>query len=235
MKSISEIVRSWLLFIIYMAGFALYGLGVYHSVKKHSTGDIIASIFLPPWTIYRGAEYFWHKDVDSVNWNEELDLATKEFAYLCITSLSSKGGTELIQQTFEFKTKFEGFPENIRKELKNQSKDYIRYIQSYSIDILNYCNRVLSNEKNIEPFVFSNITMQIEKKLKDYGLEREMKLQKQEIQSVMAKVTEVSNRKEILDDKIVFNSIKDMAKLMNRQELEITSFYKEVFNEDFIE
>lgn len=42
-------------------------IGIYHSVKKHSPGDVVASILLPPWGWYRGIEFFWHDDKEKAS------------------------------------------------------------------------------------------------------------------------------------------------------------------------
>ena len=57
-----DIITSILTFVLYISLFADYGLGIYHSFKKHGVADGLIGTVAFPWAMYRGVEYWWHDD-----------------------------------------------------------------------------------------------------------------------------------------------------------------------------
>jgi hypothetical protein len=61
--------KAWLVlfYIVFSLGATFFYIaGIIHAYKKHPTFDFVLSIILPPFGIYRGAEMFWHKEIDTV-------------------------------------------------------------------------------------------------------------------------------------------------------------------------
>ena len=116
----------------------IYGeiFGIYHSVKHHSGGDVIASISIPPWAWYRSAEMWWHEEFSEEEWSQKLSNDIEVCIYFVSKSFSEE------TDKFDYNSRIEKFSKKIRKYpddkidyLKKGTRLYINYLQSMQNDM----------------------------------------------------------------------------------------------------
>lgn len=144
MKKFFESIGS-ILFIIFYFGLAfLFIGGYYHSYTKHSTKDFILTVMLPPLTLYRGAEMYWHKDPNETDGlsDKEWDSRIKTDLQTAIELINISNGKDNIDaintQVNEFGNKISTYPKDKINFIKKGIKLYFKYNISVSNDMLKY-------------------------------------------------------------------------------------------------
>jgi hypothetical protein len=110
--------------------FFFYGeiAGIMHSAKKHSTGDVIAAISIPPWAWYRSIEMFWHNDFADVDWDKRLKSDIESSVYLLSQAGAKDADVYKINEDIEkFSNKISKYPKDKRQFLINGSRKYISF------------------------------------------------------------------------------------------------------------
>jgi hypothetical protein len=135
---------------------SLYFIGIWHSFSKHG-GEYGATIWMPPWTVYRGAEYFWHDDFSGVNWEKRL-RSDKEVIVGYLAPDGEKG-YEVNREKEKFVNEITKYPPDKLNELKKTAKIYIAYSKSVYDDLDIWALSVDSANNSYPPFKLSTRTI----------------------------------------------------------------------------
>lgn len=233
MKTILNILGTILFYVFYVVILGPYPLGIYHSVKKHSAGDAVASILIPPWGYYRGIEVFWHKDEtakDHVNWDKEMRTDLKVFSFLCNEKMNGKTSVESIEALSNLTYRYTQYPEDKKKELLSHVRRYIEYVEMCQRDLMKHINDVLDEKINVTDFQLSPNILKMEDDLKSYGLDQEVALTHTALEymnkSTIKELYEKSFSKEEREE-----GKQRIAEFCKIQTDILCSFYKDIYKE----
>ena len=130
-----ETLGTILVILIWVSGFADYGLGVFHSFDKHGVIDGYVGTALFPWAMYRGIEFWWHDDYAGVNWDQRLKTDMKSCVYFFEESNKDANNKYQLNEDLEkFSTKIRSYPKDKKQYLKNGCKIIISYDLSLTQD-----------------------------------------------------------------------------------------------------
>jgi len=135
--------------ILWVSTPILFGIGIYHSVDKHSVGNTIVSILIPPWGYYMGWESFWHKD--NIDWGKRLEKDVMTSFYFLKQDGTSEKFMEINEGMEKFNKKIREYPEEKQEYLRTASTIYIKYsIASYENLLESLDNYLLTGTFNFE-------------------------------------------------------------------------------------
>lgn len=229
----SKIVENLLTGVLYIA--LTWGEigGIYHSVTKHSTGDVILTFAIPPLAWYRSLEFFWHDDFAGVDWNKRIKNDIK----ICIYFLSNMGSDEanlykLSDDIEKFSKIIEEYPEKKKAYLKNASKIYINYQASVMNDFQQAFDGYLAT--GWLNFKTSQRTLDYEKTLKKIGLEEEIEVARKAFDVLMRQMEEEANQRSDLELINKRNMVSEMISLATTRTLNnLKAGFYNLFNEEF--
>jgi len=181
MNKIKEYIGGSLTIVLYI--FIFYGeiFGIIHSVKKHSTGDIIASIAIPPWAWWRSIEMWWHDDYSNVDWNKRLTNDIQTCIYFITQANNADANKfELNEDIEKFSEKIIKYPQDKLGFLISGTRNYIEYSNSTSIDFINAIKEY-SETGNFD-WKQSDKTKQLEKTLVNYKLIEDIEFAKKSVE-----------------------------------------------------
>ncbi|MBP6757265.1 MAG: hypothetical protein KA210_14080 [Bacteroidia bacterium] len=136
--------------ILYLTLFLSYGLGIYHSFKKHSTAEGVISIVAIPFGMYRGFEYFWHNNFEGVNWDKKIKNDTEICIYLLETKNEKNVNLyELNENIEKFVKKINEYPDDKKDILRNNIKQYLKFTLSLNNDLYIFIQKYNTNEQFI--------------------------------------------------------------------------------------
>jgi len=117
----SEKIEGVLYGLLYIIGSFLFVAGLIHSYRKHSSKDFVLTIIIPPLTIYRGMEMFWHKDeveADNIDWDKRLSSDLRSSIYLLTEGAYKDANIVQMNETTEqFSNKIKDYPKDKKKYL----------------------------------------------------------------------------------------------------------------------
>jgi len=216
---------------VLMYVFFIYGeiFGIVHSVRKHSTGDIIASIAIPPWAWWRSVEMWWHNDYAKVDWDKRLTNDMQNCVYFMNQGISTEVNKyELNNNIEEFSNQIKKYPKDKLLFLKNGTKNYIEYANSTSNDFLNSLNKYA--ETGSFDWIQSEKSIQLEKTLADFKLGEDIQHFKKVMDETI-KQLKVNLPSQVDIEKI--ENIKNAQKLnMESQQKECRRTFKNLFDEE---
>ncbi len=170
-------ISSIFIILIYIIGFCVYGLGVFHSFKKHDLNDAMIGTVAFPWAMYRGVEFFWHDDFSDVNWKKRLPNDMRTCVYFLNQGIINNSNQYQFNEDLEkFSSKIKDYPNDKKKFLTDGSRKYIHYIQSLTNDVISSFNKYFLTS-NFE-ITFSKNTIELEKQLSKYNLKEDVQLTK---------------------------------------------------------
>lgn len=232
MNKLKEYFGGVLSIIFYILFFYGEIFGIIHSVKKHSTGDIIASIAIPPWAWWRSIEMVWHNDYANVDWDKRLtnDMQT------CIYFINQANDTkvnkfEIIEDIEIFHNKIVKYPQDKLEFLKNGTRYFIEYSNSNSNDFINALNEY--SKTGDFDWKASDKTKQLEKTLSNYKLIEDIKLAKKTLEITNNELkTNFSDDLEFIDHEKI-EEIKTRASItLEVQQKEYKRFFENLFDEE---
>ncbi len=143
MKNWVEKISSVFIILFYLILTGLYFMGLIHSYKKHSAKDFVLTICLPPFTLYRGAESFWHvednegnvENVSEGNWDEivKADIRTSMQLINMVTEVQSIDKTNT--QISLFSQKISTYPKDKLNKIKSAAQTYIYFCLNMTEDM----------------------------------------------------------------------------------------------------
>lgn len=227
-----EFISTILTFVIYIASFLSYGLGIVHSFKKHGVADGIIGTIAFPWAIYRGAEFWWHDETGDVVWEKRLPNDMYTIAYF-ISSIGENSSEKIkINEDIEkFSEKINKYPEEKRKFLSYGTRKLTLYSNSLGKDFL----KSLNNYKNSGNFILESslTTNSLEKELRTYYLTDVVDNSKKASEEMMRNLKKDLPSDKLLIDESKFNSLVRQINLkMEYQTKESNRVYKLLFNEE---
>ena len=205
----------------------LYFAGLVHSYKQHSTKDFIASVCLPPFTVYRGAEMFWHKKE-----NKDLNDGVKSAVYLIMSKpidMDAKAQLDFSESKARFKNLIKNLDQSDLKYIKAATTAFVDFIASFQYDLISAVAE-LKQSKNFN-FHQSEKSLALGKKCSSYGLEQEVVKFQNEIEQIESGF---KKRMEV-DSTTIDNALLDTDKMkidIDKQIKETQSVYDDIFKID---
>lgn len=223
-----------LVFAIFFNIFIVYGeiFGIVHSVKKHSTGDNIASIVIPPWAWFRSIEMWWHDDYANVDWDKRLtnDMQT------CIYFISQANNPEInkfeLNENLEkFSNKINKYPKDKLDFLLNGSRNYIEFTNSLSVDFMD-AMKLYYVSGDFE-WKYSEKSKLLEKSLSKYKLEEDITLAKKTLNELVKKLKENLPEDELsFNNEQIDNLVANGKLKLEVQQKENKRIFKSLFNQE---
>lgn len=230
---VRDVIKSILTFVIYIAVLADYGLGMYHSFKKHGVTDGVIGTIVFPWAMYRGVEFWWHDDFSDVDWDQRLsgDIQTCIY-FVASTNDKSSDKFQINEDLEKFSKKINEYPSDKRQYLLLGTKKYIQYSNSLIVDFLESLKEYRRNGYfNIAP---SDSTRKYENELSNFfKLKEEMGLSKMVFEDLNKQIKDnlPNDNSEIDYDKI--NQVETRVNLSLELQLrESNRIFKTLFQED---
>lgn len=227
-----EIITSILTFVLYISLFADYGLGIYHSFKKHGVADGLTGAVIFPWAMYRGVEYWWHDDYGNVNWDKRLtnDMQTCVY-FIALVNDKTADKYQINENLEKFSEKIKDYPADKRQYLLDGTKKYIQYSNSLTSDFLASLNDYKKNGKfNLTT---SEATKRLETDLSNFKLKEDIAVSKKGIEELNKQMQDNLPSDTAFID---YDKIKDMETSMNLamelQQKEFKRIFKSLFNEE---
>ena len=205
--------------------------GIIHSVHKHSTGDVIASVIIPPWAWYRSAELFWHDDFDGVNWDKKLnhDLIT---CYYFVDQVEAEKNTyKLNEEIEEFSDKINKYPSAKRAVLVDGTRKIIYYSISSNEDFLT----TLDNYERTGNFtlVSSPHTIRLEQELIEKGLGEDIRESEKATKVAMERLGKGAPSDTLLINHSAVDNLRLIAGItIIKKKTAFKRFFKLLFGED---
>jgi len=220
-----NIIKSSLAFVIYFSLFADYGLGIYHSFKKHGVSDGLIGAVLFPWAMYRGVEYWWHDDYRNVNWDKRLtnDLQTCVY-FISLVNDKKADKYQMNEDLEKFSEKIKDYPADKRKYLIVGTKTCIQLNNSFNSDLLVSLNDYKKNGNfNL---ITSDATKKLETDLSNFELE-------DDLGSIKKSTVELNK---LIQENVTYEDINEMETAMKltleHQQKEFSRIYKSLFDEE---
>ncbi len=217
---------------LYISLFGGYGLGIYHSFKKHGVADGLIGTVIFPWAIYRGAEYWWHDDYGNVNWDKRLGNDMQTCVYFIMLVNDKNADKYQINENLEkFSEKIKDYPADKRQYLIDGTKKYIQYSNSMTHDFLTSFNDYKKNG-NFN-FTIGDSTKKLETDLSNFKLKEDIALFKKGIEALNKQMQDnLPSDTSYID----YEKIKDLETSMNLsielQHKELKRVFKSIFNEE---
>jgi hypothetical protein len=227
-----DIFTSIFAFILYISSIGAYGLGIFHSFKKHGIKDGLIGAVLFPYAMYRGVEFWWHDDYSNVNWDKRLTNDMQSCVYF-VSSVNDNtvDKYQLNENLEKFSEKINDYPADKRQYLLNGTKKYILYSNSLYSDFLTSFNDYKKNG-NFN-WSISVKTKKLEIELANFKLKDDIDLTKKGIEEICKRMT---NKLPSDTSSIDFYKIKDIETAMNLyiefQQKELRKIFKSLFNEE---
>lgn len=216
--------------------FFVYGeiFGIIHSVKHHSTKDVVATVFLPPWTWWRSIEMYWHDDYANVNWDKRLNVDLRSCIYFLNEGSYKEANQFVLNENIEeFNSKIKGYPKEKEKYLMDGCRQYLSYSLLATKDIAMLMDQYYETGKyNIS---FSSETNNVKAnllttyKLKDLiePMEKALNEQANKMSSNPIGSLTVADKEKI---KINFHSQMNLA--LSKVDTDMRRIFKNIFNEE---
>jgi len=218
-------------FVILIYAFFIYGeiFGIVHSVRKHSTGDIIASIAIPPWAWWRSVEMWWHNDYAKIDWDKRLSNDMQICVYFINQGLSAEVNTfELNNNIEEFSGKINKYPQDKFKFLMAGTRYFIEYSNSIANDFLNSLNKY--NETGSFNWEQSEKSIQLETTLANFKLGEDVQHSKR---AMTETIKQLEANLPLLIDIEKMDSLKNAFRLaIESQQKHFRRTFKNLFNEE---
>lgn len=210
--------------------------GIVHSVRKHSTSDVIATVMIPPWAWYRSIELWWHDDFNNVDWDKRLssDMSTCIY-FIQTTSNEEVNIYERNENLEKFSNKLAKYPDERRESLKEGTKVYIEYNNSLYEDMINLIDGLIRNKKF--NWVKSDKTLNLEKQLYKY-------LKAEDVEAIISGIEFITSElfsyyedsgNAKMDDEAHLIEYQRMEEVIELQQevlqSEIRGIYESIFNE----
>jgi hypothetical protein len=233
MKKIGEFISGLLVILVYI--FMVYGevFGIVHSVRKHSSGDVIASILIPPWAWYRSIEMFWHDDFRGVNWDKRLSNDMHVCAVFLIQADNGDVNQDQLNNDLEsFSTKISKYPADKRQFLIDGARKFIELTISFENDVRNSIQDYkLTGGYELKK---SDKTLKLEEEISKSKLKEEIELDNK----MLVELNDLLKNKFSLDngplDPEYFDKFNSSFKQhFEAQQREFKRIFKVVFNEEF--
>ena len=123
--------------------------GIVHSIKKHSVGDTVAAVALPPWGVWRGIESLWHDDYKNVDWNKQLSEDFETVLYFYDKAIDRDTDVYLLnQEVSDFADVINDYPSSKKEELMRASRAFIEYDNLITSEFISFLR---SNEESSQP------------------------------------------------------------------------------------
>jgi len=231
MVKISDSISGILLYILYLCGVILYCIGGIHSYRKHSGGDLVFCILIPPWGLYRGIESFWHKNANSlsyIDWNKRIPDDIYTCYELIINSEDKTNVDNNRMQIEEMAKKLVSYPSDSTKKIENGVKSYMHFLTCILNDNLAFLNKK-TNDSSLT-FNYSNQTKTIYDSIYNYYHSQEVSILKSEMDSVFKSLYS----SDIPKDEIQLR-LNRMSNSMKATSQYYHIAFKKIFNEDYIE
>lgn len=232
MRTLKELFISGLAILINFL--FIYGevFGIIHSVKKHSAGDIIITILIPPWAWYRSAEMWWHNDYDGVNWDKRLTNDMQSCVYFFTETTNQNANLFILNENLEkFSKKVNKYPKERKQFLIDGSRKYINYVNSLTEDLINSIDDFTNSQQH--NFRLSIKTKELENEVRKFKLEEDILLKYIEVELnyklLIKTFPDISSPEDINR----FNHYKIAVKAsIEKQRKELKRIFKSIFNEE---
>lgn len=228
-NNFSESVSSIFTIILYVALGWGEVAGLYHTATKHSLGEAAFALFFPPFSWYRSVELFWHDDYSGVNWEKRLSHDAESLFYLMNYSISDDVDVLKLNEQLEyFSEKVSSYPEDKKQHLETFAQTYLSYYKLLTDDF----KESMRNYARTSEFDFdkSNNTVQLEEKLKSYGLKDEIEKMNKEMNLMLYAL----DLPELPNDAYTQIQMEAMLSLYDEKVQELTkqlhNIQKDVFN-----
>ncbi len=218
--------------LMYVAVFYGEIFGMIHSARKHSNGDLIATVFIPPWSWYRSAELWWHDD--NADWDKKLGNDMKNCFYLLNEIVYEKADViKLNNDALELSNKIKEYPESKKKYLINGCKAYINYQNLSSKDVLTSMWKYY--ETGALNFLISPTTKKMEVELTTtYKLKDEIEFSNKQLEDLTNQLNNEQKLNLTLDQiedlKMKFKSANDL--LDQNKNLKWKTMFKQIFDKE---
>ena len=233
MKKLFDYIGSGIGLIFSLFFFYAEIFGIIHSVKHHSTKDVVATVFLPPWAWWRSIEMYWHDDNANVDWNKRLNADLRSCVYfLTEGSYKEANQFELNENMEEFTSKIKGYPKEKKKYLMDGCRQYVSYTLLATKDIASLMDEYYDTGKF--SVSFSSETNKVKSdlmttyKLQDLidPLEKVMNEQAKQMSSKSIDNLTTVDKEEI---KTKFHSQMNFS--LSKGETDMKRIFKNIFNE----
>lgn len=224
MGKLSENIKGFFSLLFYLVFIFLYGSGIYHSFKKHDDG--LATVFLLPLAIYRGAEMFWHDDFADIDWDKKLLSDVKT----CIFFMNSVDDKEYSTYKYnkeveEFSKTISKYPHDKRDYLKNVAKSYYKYSMSAIQDLILFIEKAYTSDNS--KFTISNETKNLQDEFSKYISKEDLDIM---ISSLDTYMNTFSSMKEEIGDVSKYSEAFDF--IVKKSDINYKTAYKDIFNEE---
>ena len=227
-----DIITSILTFVLQISFIADYGLGIYHSFKKHGVADGLIGTVIFPWAMYRGVEFWWHDDYGKVNWDKRLtnDMQTCVY-FIALVNDKTADKYQINENLEKFSEKIKDYPADKRQYLLDGTKKYIQYSNSLTNDFLASLNDYKKNGNfNLTT---SDATKKLENDLSNFKLKEDIAVSKKGIEELNKQMQDnLPSDTSYID----YDKIRDMETSMNLamelQQKEFKRIFKSLFNEE---
>lgn len=227
-----DIITSFLAFVLYISFFADYGLGIYHSFKKHGVADGLIGTLVFPWAMYRGVEYWWHDDYGDVNWDKRLTNDMQTCVYFIATVNDKTADKYQINENLEkFSEKIKDYPADKRQYLLDGTKKYIQYSNSLTSDFLASLNDYKKNGNfNLTA---SDATKKLETDLSNFKFKEDIAVSKESIEALSKQMQDkLPSDTAFIDYDKIKGMETTMNLIMNLQQMEYKRIFKSLFNDE---
>lgn len=237
MKNWVEKISSVFIILFYLILTGLYFMGLIHSYKKHSAKDFVLTICLPPFTLYRGAESFWHveenednvENVSEEKWDDivKADIRTSLQLINMVTEVQSIDKTNT--QISLFSKKISTYPKDRLNKIKSAAQTYIYFCLNMTEDMKLHFSKIY-DLGDTTPFLFSSKTKQEYDSLYFvYGIS-DMKFIKETMDSLERSISSDSLVRN--DKSISYTMIENSTELLNNCKIIYRTAYLRLFKED---
>jgi hypothetical protein len=123
-------------------------VGIYHSYDKHKTSDVLLSVIVFPFGMYRGAELFWHND--GKDWDKKIsdDVSSLIFIYNEIT-IDNRNKIQINNDVELLQSRIKEYPKVKLDILKNANNQILKYLDLFEIDMYSHYSNIIVN-KNLD-------------------------------------------------------------------------------------
>ncbi len=212
-----------LYFLLFMIS---WPVGIYHSYQKHKSGDVVLSVLVFPFGMYRSIEMLWHND--GIDWESKLsgDMSSIIFIFSQIT-IDKRNRIQIERDIEVLNSKISKYPEDKIELLKKGTKNYLNYSDFFEKDVGDYYNNVLISKDKTTNFNFSDSSIYYKNLLvKEFRLNEEPSLNYNADSILKAEINKVdiSNI-----DVNTYNETLKSAKQKRKEEK--IKIYNQIFNE----
>lgn len=145
-------------------------VGIYHSYDKHKTADVLLSVIVFPFGMYRGAELFWHND--GKDWDKKLsdDVSGLIFIYNEIT-IDNRNKIQINNDIELLQSRIQEYPKDKLDVLINANNQILKYLDLFEIDMYSHFSNIIVNSNTDFKYKDSDSTNYYRNKIiKDFNL-----------------------------------------------------------------